>query len=236
LRATQSPSLALTGRYLPLLYALVAALIAAPNNKAVVVIDVEGRFDVTNLLECRPLADANNVKQEEDNKAAAARPAQPSTNTPKVLPSDLQHVYVYKPARGSRTYLNELIASAETYMVYGAHGSRAREWWGTIVIGGGLLKNLNAAAAAAEAKNNSNANSTTTTPSSASSHNPSVNVTAGWKGWLRVDRDEVRGFPLGISVEAALAERARRQEAVAAAGWVASSAFGEFVFGGGGAA
>lgn len=55
-------------------------------------------------------------------------------------------------------------------------------------------------------------------------------VTAGWKGWLRVDREEVRPFPPGISLEEALKERDARQAAVDLAGWLVSSPWGSFTF------
>lgn len=55
-------------------------------------------------------------------------------------------------------------------------------------------------------------------------------VIAGWKGWLRVDRESVRGFALGISAEEALEQRARRQDVVDEAGWAATSQWGSFVF------
>lgn len=51
-----------------------------------------------------------------------------------------------------------------------------------------------------------------------------------WKGWLRVDREHVRGFAQGISAIEALEQRTARQKAVDAAGWVASSQWGSFVF------
>jgi hypothetical protein len=54
-----------------------------------------------------------------------------------------------------------------------------------------------------------------------------IAVTAGWRGWLRVDRAEVPGF-WGISVEEALAERDKRQAMVEDAGWTASSPWGGF--------
>lgn len=55
-------------------------------------------------------------------------------------------------------------------------------------------------------------------------------ITAGWKGWLRVDREEVRPFPPGISLEEALKQRDARQAAVDAAGWLVSSSWGSFTF------
>ncbi|KAI1185112.1 hypothetical protein F5B17DRAFT_47169 [Nemania serpens] len=58
-------------------------------------------------------------------------------------------------------------------------------------------------------------------------------VSAGWRGWLRVDREEVSGFAVGMSAEEALREREARQRAVDAAGWVASSPWGSYVWKGG---
>lgn len=55
-------------------------------------------------------------------------------------------------------------------------------------------------------------------------------VAAGWKGWLRVDREEVRQFPADISIDDALRQREERQAAVDAAGWQVTSAWGGFVF------
>ena len=55
-------------------------------------------------------------------------------------------------------------------------------------------------------------------------------LVAGWKGWLRVDREAVRPFPPGISVEEALLQRDARNKAVQAAGWEVSSPWGGFVF------
>jgi hypothetical protein len=111
--------------------------------------------------------------------------------------SDLAHVYVHRPAKGSPEYLREVVAGAENWMLYGGHESMTREWWGTIVIAG--------AAGGGD-------------------------VCAGWKGWLRVDREEVRAFGVGSSAEEALADRDRRQESVDAAGWVATSQWGSFTF------
>lgn len=55
-------------------------------------------------------------------------------------------------------------------------------------------------------------------------------ITTGWKGWLRVDRENVRGFAPGISAEEALDQKRQRQDMVDAAGWVATSQWGGFVF------
>jgi len=56
-------------------------------------------------------------------------------------------------------------------------------------------------------------------------------INTGWNGWLRVERDEVSCFAVGNSVEEALREREKRQMAVSAAGWMASSPWGTYVFG-----
>ncbi|RBQ64630.1 hypothetical protein FVER14953_02595 [Fusarium verticillioides] len=55
-------------------------------------------------------------------------------------------------------------------------------------------------------------------------------ITTGWKGWLRIDRESVRGFAPGISAEEALDHKRQRQDIVDAAGWAATSQWGSFVF------
>ncbi|KAI0471182.1 hypothetical protein F4859DRAFT_515402 [Xylaria cf. heliscus] len=55
-------------------------------------------------------------------------------------------------------------------------------------------------------------------------------VNAGWKGWLRIDRENVAGFQVGISLEEAVRERERRQAAVDRAGWAANSRWGTYVW------
>lgn len=55
-------------------------------------------------------------------------------------------------------------------------------------------------------------------------------IVAGWKGWLRVSREPVQTFPLGLSAEEAFGRRSSRQEAVDAVGWTAESPWGGFVF------
>ncbi|KAI0109307.1 hypothetical protein F4776DRAFT_643256 [Hypoxylon sp. NC0597] len=186
-KATQSappPVLSVSGRYLPLLYHLVSTLIAEPHNYTVVVVDAESLFDVTRLL-------------------SPDRSHHHSNNSyPAQLP-DLRHVHVYRPARG-QDQIKAAVAAAGEWMLYGAHGSRAREWWGTVVIGGG-----SGTGGSAGAKGD---------------------VNAGWKGWLRVEREEVPGFPTGVSVEEALRDRDKRQEAVDSAGWVAGSRVGAYVW------
>ena len=41
----------------------------------------------------------------------------------------------------------------------------------------------------------------------------------GWRGWLRVEREEVGAFGMGLSVEEMLEEREGREEAVRGKGW-----------------
>lgn len=55
-------------------------------------------------------------------------------------------------------------------------------------------------------------------------------ITAGWKGWLRVDREQTRPFPPDITIEEALQQREERQVEVDNAGWQVSSPWGGFVF------
>ncbi|KAH8785252.1 hypothetical protein F5883DRAFT_401728, partial [Diaporthe sp. PMI_573] len=199
-RATQSGPLSLSGRHFPLIYLLVATLIAAPHNKALIIIDVEARFDITRVTQCAP-------------RQAVPAPAghRHGTNVlPMVAPArqvtldDLEHVYVYRPAHGSPSHIREVLSAAEHHMIYSKHASIAREWWGSIVIGGGSPVVLG----------------------------PEAAVTTGWRGWLRVDREEVRGFDLGMSIEEALLDRDRRQRAVNDAGWTANCVWGGYTFDG----
>ncbi|KAL2134497.1 hypothetical protein VTI74DRAFT_11680 [Chaetomium olivicolor] len=181
-RATQSALLAVTGRHHELLYVLVATLIMSPHEKAVAIVDFEGRFDPLRLLSTEPV----------EGRASVQR-------------ADLDHVHIIRPGRGSLAHIADCVASIENYMLYGSHRSRGREWWGTVVVGGGLNP-AGSVSAAASAQ---------------------VAVTADWKGWLRVDRAEVPTF-WDMSAEEALADREKRQEAVDHAGWVATSPWGGF--------
>ena len=82
-------------------------------------------------------------------------------------------------------------------MVYGEHGSKGREWFGSIVIGG-----------------------------------TGGDVNVGWRGWLRVEREEVGVFERGVSVVEAVGDRERRREVVDGKGWrvVCDDSGGEFRF------
>ncbi|KAF4976894.1 hypothetical protein FZEAL_6496 [Fusarium zealandicum] len=163
--ATKAAGISISGRHLALLYKLISILVSPPHLYAVLIIDLEGRFDATRLT-CSP--------------------------------SHTRHVYVQRPARSSPEQLRALVAEAEGVLLYGdvAQASAGREWWGTVVVGG-----LGAG-----------------------------DVSAGWKGWLRVDREHVREFALGISAEEAFEQRGRRQDVVDAAGWAVTSQWGGFTF------
>lgn len=168
-----------------------ASLIASPHEKTVAIVDFEGRFDPMRLLVTAPIM-----------KEAHTNPTSPST---RIERADLDHVHILRPSRGSVRHVADCLAAVEEYMLYGTHRSRSREWWGTVVIGGGL-------------------NPAGSVPAAMASQ---IAVTAGWRGWLRVDRPEVATF-WGMSAEEALAERDKRQAAVEGAGWIASSPWGSF--------
>lgn len=204
-----------------------ATLIAAPHSKAVVVVDVDGRFDVTRVLQCAPFQPE--ARPASGGTATAESPGldtsvqqQSTTTVPpdrgneairdtvtqvtpvtQVTQQDLKHIHVYRPARGSPSYIRDVLASVEHHMIYTRHASIAREWWGTVVIGGGSPAILGLG---------------------------NADVTTGWKSWLRVDREEVRGFGVGMSVEEALLERDRRQRVVDESSWTASCVWGGFTF------
>lgn len=178
-RATQVPSLSINGRNLPLIYKLASTLVSSPHGYALLIIDLEGRFDATRLS---------------------------------CTEADAHHIYVQRPPRprsfassateetGSTSidHLRSLVVEADSFMLYSpaAAPSASRRWWGSVILGG-----LGAG-----------------------------DVVAGWKGWLRVEREHVRGFAHGTSAEEALDRRSARQEAVDATGWVAESQWGGFVF------
>ncbi|KAK6214179.1 39S ribosomal protein L22, mitochondrial [Pestalotiopsis sp. IQ-011] len=114
------PLLGVSGRFLPLLYHIVSTLIASPHRHAVVIVDADHRFDATRLV-------------------AAGDESLPASQ------DDLRHVYVYRPARSSfranvtseaMDQTQASVAAAQQHMLYGAHASRDRAWWGTVVVGG----------------------------------------------------------------------------------------------------
>lgn len=170
--------MSITGRSLALLYHLLSSLVSPPHQLAVLVVDLEDRFDATRLA-CGD-SDARHIYVQ---RAARIVPGTDGTKTATDSPAGPEQ-------------LRALVAEAEGFILYGAHASAARSWWGTVVVGG-----MGAG-----------------------------DMVAGWKGWLRVDREAVRSFPLGTSAAEALGRREARQEAVDAAGWAATSQWGGFVF------
>ncbi|KAK3987269.1 hypothetical protein QBC44DRAFT_127342 [Cladorrhinum sp. PSN332] len=184
----RAPPLAVSGRYQELIYLLIATLTSPPLRKTISVVDFDGRFDAVRLLVTRPVLP--------EKGSAIEKPGR----------EDLEHVYVWRPERG---YQGDVYDEVERFMLYGNHGSREREWWGTVVIGTGPSLGPGRSRGA---------------------YPGHVAVIAGRTGWMRVDRVEVQVF-CGKGVEQALRERDSRQAAVEAARWVASSAWGEFVFG-----
>ena len=126
--------------------------------------------------------------------------------------SDVKHVYIHRPeritsgleevghGRNSTERLRSLVCEAQDCMLYGAAARPSAS--GTREFWGTVVAGGLGAGI----------------------------VTAGWKGWLRVDHEHVREFALGTSAEEALDQRSRRQEAVEAAGWAATSQWGNFTF------
>jgi len=53
-------------------------------------------------------------------------------------------------------------------------------------------------------------------------------IMVGWRGWLRVEREEVSGFTDGVSVEEVVGEREKRQEVVDSKGWRGTSEMGKY--------
>ena len=114
--ATRSPELVVGGsRPLALVYFLVATLIAT-QRYAVVVVDVEARFDVRRLLGMRPVMHG----------------AVPSSS---VCETDLQHVHVFRIDPCWHVPLRELVTTAEQRALYGMQRRRDRPLWGTIAVG-----------------------------------------------------------------------------------------------------
>ncbi|KAK5629175.1 hypothetical protein RRF57_004890 [Xylaria bambusicola] len=124
-RATQaapSPFISVCGRYLPFLYHFISTLIAAPHNFTAVVVDVEGKFDVTRLVNSNPGSRSGSTVEEKMSLPAT--------------PKDLAHVYVYRPGSRAREHVEAVLKGVDEFMVYGDHESKGRAWWGTVVVGG----------------------------------------------------------------------------------------------------
>lgn len=115
-RETQAPTLAVGGRHVPLLIRLASSLVSAPHHFALLVIDLEGRFDATRLT-CEA-ADARHIY--------VHRPS---------LVGDPEEE---DSGDGDGNHVRALLAEAEKFMLYGsgAAASAGRMWWGTFVLGG----------------------------------------------------------------------------------------------------
>ncbi|CZR53125.1 uncharacterized protein PAC_03003 [Phialocephala subalpina] len=105
--------------------------------------------------------------------------------------SELQHIHIFLPTPSN---LKVTLDCVEKYMLYGEHGSKNREWVGTILLGG---------------------------------NGGDVNI--GWRGWMRVEREEVGKFG-EVGVEEVWAEKGmrQRQEVVDGKGWKAECEFGDY--------
>ena len=137
---------------------------------------------------------------------------------------DLEHVHVLRPPvpLGVGDGLDgddddggwdvvEKTAQAREWLAYGTHASRHREFWGTVLFGG----------AAGRMSVHGRAGG-------GGGGGVCADVVTGRKGWLRVERPRLDGFPVGTSAEEALARREARQSAADAVGWRAVCAWGEF--------
>ncbi|KAK0751368.1 hypothetical protein B0T18DRAFT_478336 [Schizothecium vesticola] len=121
--------------------------------------------------------------------------------------ADLEHVHVVRPPDGAA--VGGYVKAVEEYMLYGGHGSRGREWWGSVVVVGGRGRGKGEGDIGG-----------------------SVGVVVGdWNGWMRVERGEMGGLG-DVSVEEALEGREGREREVEGTGWVGMSAWGGFWFGG----
>lgn len=115
-RETQAPTLTISGHHLPLIYKLASTLASPPHNFALVIIDLEGRFDATRLS----CSDA-------DSRHIYVHIAAPP---PLVRDTDEDEDSDHNVA--------SLVDSASKILLYDrvAASSSGRRWWGTIVIGG----------------------------------------------------------------------------------------------------
>ncbi len=210
-RATRETSLSVSGSYLPFLYCLIATLVLPPHNKAVVIIDMNGAFSCVNLAGCYPFSQPDSGTLG-DPTVADHLPSAIPRPTARVGSPDLDHVHVYQPAWDASVI--DVMAEAEKFMLYGNHASRGREWWGTVVISEGPTFFDNATASSS--------------PGALLSRPV---VIAGYKGWLRIEKEPVSP-PLNLDApyEKLPAEITRYDVAVSQAGWLATSDWGGFVF------
>ncbi|KAK8115895.1 hypothetical protein PG984_012397 [Apiospora sp. TS-2023a] len=191
------PLLSLSGRYLPFLYHLVSTLIAEPHNYTITIVDADHRFDVTRLIS--------------DPSASTTPPNAARPNPYPATKNDLKHIYVYRPARSAnQSQIQASLAAAREFMLYAAHASRTRTWWGSVVVGG-----TGGFGPAVDGRG----------------ERLVADVVASWKGWLHIQREDVPGFGVGMSVEEALGQRERRAEMVRNRGWEARAREGTYAWG-----
>ncbi|KAL6854687.1 hypothetical protein J3F83DRAFT_754475 [Trichoderma novae-zelandiae] len=109
-RATQAPTIALSGRSLPLVYKVISTLVSPPHAVALFVLDLEGRFDATRLTCADDDLQHVYVQQPPCDQVS-------STNVEAI---------------------RSIISDAEHFMIYdkSSAASLSREFWGTIVLGG----------------------------------------------------------------------------------------------------
>ncbi|CAG8983086.1 hypothetical protein HYALB_00006114 [Hymenoscyphus albidus] len=103
---------------------------------------------------------------------------------------ELRHIHVFYPTPET---LRGVMEGLEGYMVDGSHASKGREWRGVFVIGGpppGVL-------GVGEGKMGG---------ASMIRSEEMLRVGTSWRGWLRVEREVVKTFGKGISVEEAWEE------------------------------
>ena len=209
------------------MYPLIATLITEPSCSAVAVLDLEDRFDVLRLLAAKPFSQGRAGEGSGRGSSGAGngedscheRQGEGEGIQGRVTKEDLSHVHILRPPltkSQSPLSLTECLTSIENYMLYSPHHkSHSRQWWGTIILG--------------DPPSTTSSTSTLSTSSQAT-----ATVTAGRRGWLRVDRADTGVLSFGgMSVEEAMERREMRQGKVERAAWVVSSAWGGFTFGGG---
>lgn len=115
--------MAISGRYLPLLYKLASTLVSAPHYYAVLVIDLEVRFDATRL----------SCNADDARHIYVHRPSRTGIHN-----GDLTGEDGGGARGGAADHLRFLLSGAEKFMLYGtgAVSSASRRWWGTFVVGG----------------------------------------------------------------------------------------------------
>ncbi|TGO51171.1 hypothetical protein BCON_0167g00250 [Botryotinia convoluta] len=113
----------------------------------------------------------------------------------KLKRSDLKHLHIFRPSAHN---LESTLKGVEEYMLYGNHDSYGREFGGTILFGIEGREGVDMGSLRGMGR---------------------PEVVMGWRGWLRVEREEVGAFGMGGSVEEMLEERERREEVVRGKGW-----------------